>query len=173
MFCLSVPGAMNTMSVVEPAAVLLMRTAHLWKRNEINKIILVRSIIMLPQLADEHNAEGSPRLGRPFYEQEQLNTELNYTKPSAQNSEYCVRTVSSQGLSFVCVPEFHRRGVSGRGVCHFLASMFPVVGWLSRYKFRRDIVGDLVSGCTVAVMHIPQGTEGLVGGVATTITNRF
>lgn len=33
---------------------------------------------------------------------------------------------------------------------------FPIVSWLSQYQ-KNDFVGDLISGCTVAVMHIPQG----------------
>ncbi|EAT46519.1 AAEL002294-PA, partial [Aedes aegypti] len=34
---------------------------------------------------------------------------------------------------------------------------FPIVGWLSEYSLKRDFASDLISGCTVAVMHIPQG----------------
>lgn len=36
-------------------------------------------------------------------------------------------------------------------------SMIPVVRWLSRYNWREDIVPDMISGLTVAIMHIPQG----------------
>lgn len=35
--------------------------------------------------------------------------------------------------------------------------MLPLLSWLSQYNIKRDIIGDIVSGCTVAVMHIPQG----------------
>ncbi|XP_034242614.1 solute carrier family 26 member 10-like isoform X2 [Thrips palmi] len=45
-------------------------------------------------------------------------------------------------------------------------SVFPIVEWLGRYKWREDLVGDLVSGFTVAVMHIPQGLAyALLGNV--------
>lgn len=45
-------------------------------------------------------------------------------------------------------------------------SVFPIVEWLGRYKWREDTVGDLVSGFTVAVMHIPQGLAyALLGNV--------
>lgn len=33
---------------------------------------------------------------------------------------------------------------------------FPIIGWLSKYN-KEYAIGDIVSGCTVAVMHIPQG----------------
>lgn len=33
---------------------------------------------------------------------------------------------------------------------------FPIFSWLHAYK-KDDFVGDLISGCTVAIMHIPQG----------------
>lgn len=33
---------------------------------------------------------------------------------------------------------------------------FPILSWLHSYK-KDDFVGDLISGCTVAIMHIPQG----------------
>lgn len=38
-----------------------------------------------------------------------------------------------------------------------LLSTFPVIKTLSRYSWSKDLPGDLISGCTVAVMHIPQG----------------
>ncbi len=34
---------------------------------------------------------------------------------------------------------------------------FPILTWLSQYNLKTDLFGDVVSGCTVAVMHIPQG----------------
>ncbi|XP_065352120.1 prestin-like [Cloeon dipterum] len=38
-----------------------------------------------------------------------------------------------------------------------MLSVFPFFGWIRSYNFKRDLVDDLVSGCTVGVMHIPQG----------------
>lgn len=35
--------------------------------------------------------------------------------------------------------------------------MFPVVRWLPKYSVREDLPGDIISGMTLAVMHIPQG----------------
>ena len=46
--------------------------------------------------------------------------------------------------------------------CHWstvpqtLLSLFPILTWLPKYKWREDGVSDLVAGLTVAIMHIPQ-----------------
>lgn len=39
----------------------------------------------------------------------------------------------------------------------FVLNIFPVFGWMSQYNVGRDLTADVISGCTVAVMHIPQG----------------
>lgn len=38
-----------------------------------------------------------------------------------------------------------------------LQSIFPFLGWIREYSARRDLPLDIISGCTVAIMHIPQG----------------
>lgn len=39
-----------------------------------------------------------------------------------------------------------------------VARVFPIISWLGiSYNWRSDILGDIISGCTVAIMHIPQG----------------
>jgi len=49
---------------------------------------------------------------------------------------------------------------------HYLLSLLPVLSWLPHYKWREDLPNDLVSGFTVAVMHIPQGMAyALLAGV--------
>nr|XP_020471594.1 solute carrier family 26 member 6-like [Monopterus albus] len=36
-------------------------------------------------------------------------------------------------------------------------SWVPILGWLPQYSLKENAVGDLISGCSVAVMHLPQG----------------
>lgn len=41
------------------------------------------------------------------------------------------------------------------GAC--IMSTVPAVKWLSKYNWRKTILSDIISGLTVAIMHIPQG----------------
>uniref|UniRef100_A0A3Q1HJP6 STAS domain-containing protein n=1 Tax=Anabas testudineus TaxID=64144 RepID=A0A3Q1HJP6_ANATE len=36
-------------------------------------------------------------------------------------------------------------------------SWVPVLSWLPHYPVKENIMGDLISGCSVAIMHLPQG----------------
>ncbi|XP_076332259.1 sulfate transporter-like isoform X2 [Tachypleus tridentatus] len=38
-----------------------------------------------------------------------------------------------------------------------MMSLFPVIKWLRNYDIKRDLVYDIVSGCTCAILHVPQG----------------
>nr|XP_029731389.1 solute carrier family 26 member 10-like [Aedes albopictus] len=78
-------------------------------------------------------------VARPLYQQEDLNQEMRYSVPQRQVVRETLDTV---------------KGWSAKGCAR---SVFPIVGWLSEYSLKRDLVSDLISGCTVAVMHIPQG----------------
>ena len=50
--------------------------------------------------------------------------------------------------------QFEKCSVESTKSCFF--GTFPIISWLSEYK-KNDFVGDVISGCTVAIMHIPQG----------------
>lgn len=56
-----------------------------------------------------------------------------------------------------------RQKVAGRfsefKCCRSLRLMFPFLAWARRYSVRRDLPLDIISGCTVAIMHIPQGEK--------------
>ncbi|XP_058832839.1 solute carrier family 26 member 10-like [Topomyia yanbarensis] len=78
-------------------------------------------------------------VARPHYHQEELNNEMNYSKPK--------RRMTDSVLS----------SVKGFSVMDCVKSVFPIVRWMSEYSWKQNFLADLISGCTVAVMHIPQG----------------
>lgn len=46
---------------------------------------------------------------------------------------------------------------SGACVKSAITSRLPILSWLPSYNPRTDLLGDIISGLTVAIMHIPQG----------------
>lgn len=79
------------------------------------------------------------KVERPYYEQEQLNDELNYCTPDEDVRPSLCSKIKNIKPAKV-----------------FL-SLFPVFSWMSEYSVKNDLVGDIISGCTIAIMHIPQG----------------
>lgn len=79
------------------------------------------------------------KVERPFYEQQQFNNELNYCEPEMDRKAYCSQWIYN---------------VKPKSI---ILTIFPVFQWLSQYNIKNDLVGDIISGCTVAIMHIPQG----------------
>lgn len=46
---------------------------------------------------------------------------------------------------------------SGDCVKKFFINLFPFINIMKAYSIRDDLMGDVVSGLTVGIMHIPQG----------------
>ncbi|XP_046743379.1 solute carrier family 26 member 6-like isoform X3 [Diprion similis] len=85
---------------------------------------------------------------RPLYEQDALNRAYHYERP--KNS--FVRNAKESVKSKSC------------GSC--ITSTIPALNWLRNYEWKKDICSDLISGLTVAIMHIPQGMAyALLGNV--------
>lgn len=97
------------------------------------------------------NSDGSAvlKVERPFYEQRQFNNELNYCAPENDRKPTCSQWFYNIKLINIFV------------------SIFPVFTWLSQYNIKNDLIGDLISGCTVAIMHIPQGKQILTRSFST------
>ncbi|CAH2002322.1 unnamed protein product [Acanthoscelides obtectus] len=75
---------------------------------------------------------------RPLYEQDQLRRDLEYEKPK---KSLCPSPCDSKEVTLKKV----------------ISSRVPVIEWLSHYNWKHDLMSDIVSGITVAIMHIPQG----------------
>jgi hypothetical protein len=71
----------------------------------------------------------------------------------------CVCFWSFQAGSFLLFTALRKRIVKS-GHCQpgkAILSLFPALIWLPKYQWKDNIVSDIVSGFTVAIMHIPQG----------------
>ncbi|XP_011862989.1 PREDICTED: solute carrier family 26 member 10-like isoform X2 [Vollenhovia emeryi] len=76
---------------------------------------------------------------RPVYQQDELNHLCKYVKPKR-----------------ILRNEISKRCKSIKPVA-VLKKTIPLIDWLSTYDWKNNILGDVVAGITVAVMHIPQG----------------
>lgn len=87
------------------------------------------------------DASAVLKVERPFYEQNQFNNELNYFNPDDDNN---AKANCSQWI-------YNIKPIN------ILLNIFPIFSWLRRYNVHSDLLPDIISGCTVAIMHIPQG----------------
>uniref|UniRef100_A0A182XPD3 STAS domain-containing protein n=1 Tax=Anopheles quadriannulatus TaxID=34691 RepID=A0A182XPD3_ANOQN len=78
-------------------------------------------------------------VARPHYQQEDLNNAFNYFKPKSNFYQEALESMREMDTK----------------TC--LTGLFPIFQWLPEYSFPSDFIGDLISGLTVGVMHIPQG----------------
>ncbi|XP_053685715.1 solute carrier family 26 member 10-like [Sabethes cyaneus] len=78
-------------------------------------------------------------MARPNYQQEELNTEMNYSKPKRRVADEVMSSVRSFSMA------------------DYIKSVFPIVAWIPEYPWKSWFMADLISGFTVGIMHIPQG----------------
>ena len=67
-----------------------------------------------------------------------------------KREENCFSTVSQKASSW-----FHN--FVHLNFIGILLKVIPIFDWLPKYKWKEDFFSDLMSGFTVAVMHVPQG----------------
>ncbi|XP_060532844.1 prestin-like isoform X2 [Cylas formicarius] len=85
---------------------------------------------------------------RPIYQIEELNRDTLYERPYSTLKSKCTRVFSSISP------------------LNCLFQVLPLLQWLPGYNWKRSFLSDIISGITVAIMHIPQGIAyGLLGGV--------
>uniref|UniRef100_A0A7E4UYM6 STAS domain-containing protein n=1 Tax=Panagrellus redivivus TaxID=6233 RepID=A0A7E4UYM6_PANRE len=46
---------------------------------------------------------------------------------------------------------------SFEAICKFFVSFFPILSWLPSYDYKTSLIGDVMAGLTVGVVHVPQG----------------
>ncbi|KAL2740604.1 prestin-like isoform X1, partial [Vespula squamosa] len=76
---------------------------------------------------------------RPIYRQDELHRTCKYAKPKRN-----------------LVEEMSKRWKKANP-WKILKKSVPLISWLPEYNWKNNILGDIVAGITVAVMHIPQG----------------
>ncbi|XP_015171819.1 PREDICTED: solute carrier family 26 member 10-like isoform X1 [Polistes dominula] len=76
---------------------------------------------------------------RPIYRQDELHRVCKYAKPKRNLTEQISRRWNNASP------------------WKMLKKTVPLIDWLPKYNWRNNILGDIVAGITVAVMHIPQG----------------
>ncbi|XP_018323507.1 prestin isoform X2 [Agrilus planipennis] len=85
---------------------------------------------------------------RPVYQIEDLNEATLYGKPHTTYGQVCRKVLCSCDCR------------------EYVSDTVPILKWLPEYNWRSDIIGDILSGITVAVMHIPQGMAyGMLGNL--------
>lgn len=57
-----------------------------------------------------------------------------------------------------CIKHYIRPFKSCINFSNFIIDFFPIISWLPKYQWKKDIINDIVGGLTVGIMHVPQGT---------------
>ena len=104
----------------------------------------------VPDVAVEPGTNSPPHQRKPLNQKEFLDSFHYQQKPRRgvlDKARSAAHSTAKQGAS----------ACSQRGIGNFVVSLMPMLSWLPQYSVKKNIVGDAISGVTVAVMHIPQG----------------
>ncbi|XP_034481692.1 sulfate anion transporter 1 [Drosophila innubila] len=65
------------------------------------------------------------------------------------------------------IPSSLRNCWRGWNFLSLFTGVIPILQWLPQYSLRRDLIGDIIAGFTVAIMNIPHGMAyGMLAGVS-------
>ncbi|XP_064547229.1 prestin-like [Drosophila montana] len=65
------------------------------------------------------------------------------------------------------IPSSLRSFWRGWNLLSIFTGVIPILQWLPQYSVKRDLIGDIISGVTVAIMNIPHGMAyGMLAGVS-------
>ncbi|XP_071961597.1 prestin-like [Antedon mediterranea] len=92
-----------------------------------------------------HSQRNEIHIERPYYTEEQF--QLNYEETKLQQ----------QALKEVLKRKFTKCTCTKESIKNNIISFFPIITWLWNYDLRNNLLGDVISGCTVGVLRIPQG----------------
>ncbi|KAJ8913640.1 hypothetical protein NQ315_007357 [Exocentrus adspersus] len=99
-------------------------------------------------MKDGYDGISPLQVERPIYQIEDLNRDTLYEKPYSTLKTRCKKACNS----------IHPLAV--------LKKTIPILSWLPEYSWRKSFFSDVISGMTVAIMHIPQGMAySMLGGV--------
>ncbi|XP_060593514.1 prestin-like isoform X2 [Ruditapes philippinarum] len=108
------------------------------------------------KLLTKPEANGHPKVlvERNLFSQKQFDENFEAgTRPSPTVKQIIHKKLSKCRCSGTCLKGF-------------IYSLFPFISIMKNYNIRQDITGDIVSGLTVGIMHIPQG---MAYGMLTTL----
>ncbi|VIO91442.1 Uncharacterized protein BM_BM7445 [Brugia malayi] len=85
-------------------------------------------------------------MGQKFFADQwkQETFELEYSRKQLQAEKLC----SIEKVKLKVLP---------RNILKSVLSFFPILHWLPRYNWKRDLNGDIIGGLTVGIMQVPQG----------------
>ncbi|CAD5231597.1 unnamed protein product [Bursaphelenchus xylophilus] len=81
-----------------------------------------------------------------YLNQDQFDEIFQY-QPAPQRKLTCKKVTKKLCKNFLSIQNF----------LNFLISFFPILKWFPEYKWKEYILGDLMSGITVGIVHVPQG----------------
>ncbi|XP_020634026.3 solute carrier family 26 member 10 [Pogona vitticeps] len=91
---------------------------------------------------------SSLALYRGIYTEERFQQVYGAPKPDPKGSNLAGMLKGKLSRSCQC---------SRAAALHLLRRRFPIASWLPRYQTKKWLLGDIVSGLTVGIVHIPQG----------------